>query len=61
MLIRFVVFLQRKPGQPEPKPFANFTVFHDSLISRLKGVNQIQLSFDRRTKEIESKFADQFA
>ena len=50
---------QRKAGQ-EPKPFTNFNVFHDSLISRLKSVNSIQLAFDRRTREIEIKFQDQF-
>jgi hypothetical protein len=54
-------FSQRKPGQTEPKPFSNFSIFHDSLIHRVKAVNQIQVSFERRTKEIENKFSDQFA
>ncbi|KDE03126.1 hypothetical protein MVLG_06364 [Microbotryum lychnidis-dioicae p1A1 Lamole] len=52
---------QRKSAQAEPKPFTNFVIFHDSLISRLKSVNQLQVSFDRRTREIETKFSDQFA
>ncbi|SCZ97806.1 BZ3501_MvSof-1269-A2-R1_Chr7-2g09322 [Microbotryum saponariae] len=52
---------QRKSGQSELKPFTNFVIFHDSLISRLKSVNQLQVSFDRRTREIETKFSDQFA
>lgn len=61
LILASLTHSQRKPGHPEPKPFANFSVFHDSLISRLKGVNQIQLTFERRTKEIESNFGDQFA
>ncbi|SCV70616.1 BQ2448_3378 [Microbotryum intermedium] len=52
---------QRKSGQADPKPFTNFVIFHDSLISRLKSVNQLQASFDRRAREIETKFSDHFA
>src|SRR6202042_2114472 len=37
--------------QAETKPFTNFSVFHDNLITRLKALSQIQLDFDRRCKE----------
>ncbi|KAI5474861.1 hypothetical protein MNV49_002324, partial [Pseudohyphozyma bogoriensis] len=50
----------RRPGQAEPKPFTNFNVFHDSLLSRVKNVNSISQSFDRRAKEMEARFSDQF-
>lgn len=50
---------QRKKGETDVKPFTNFGVFHDNLISRLKSVSQIQLSFDKRVKDIENKFSDQ--
>ncbi|KAK4701233.1 MFS transporter, PHS family, inorganic phosphate transporter, partial [Phenoliferia sp. Uapishka_3] len=49
----------RRSGS-DPKPFTNFSVFHDSLIARLKSVNQVTLSFDRRTREIDTKFQEQF-
>lgn len=39
----------------ETKPFTNFSVFHDNLISRLKSLSQIQLDFDKRTKEMDTK------
>jgi hypothetical protein len=45
----------------EAKPFTNFTVFHDNLISRLKALSQIQLEFDKRCKEAENKFQDRLA
>ncbi|KAK7679624.1 hypothetical protein QCA50_017336 [Cerrena zonata] len=48
----------KKNGQAETKPFTNFSVFHDNLITRLKALSQIQLDFDKRVKEAESKFAD---
>ena len=34
----------------ETKPFTNFSVFHDNLISRLKSLSQIQLDFDKKCK-----------
>jgi len=37
-------------GQAETKPFTNFSVFHDNLITRLKALSQIQLDFDKRSR-----------
>ena len=51
---------QKKHGQAETKPFTNFSVFHDNLITRLKALSQIQLDLDRRCKEAEARFADKF-
>ncbi|KAJ3743052.1 hypothetical protein DFH05DRAFT_1499088 [Lentinula detonsa] len=48
----------KKGGQAETKPFTNFSVFHDNLITRLKALSQIQLDFDKRCKEIEGRFTD---
>ncbi|KII89526.1 hypothetical protein PLICRDRAFT_160873 [Plicaturopsis crispa FD-325 SS-3] len=48
----------KKGGQAETKPFTNFGVFHDNLITRLKALSQIQLDFDKRVKEAEAKFTD---
>ena len=56
----FVLFTD-KLQKGEAKPFTNFTVFHDNLISRLKALSQIQLEFDKRCKEAESKFQDRLA
>jgi len=50
-----------KTAKGEAKPFTNFTVFHDNLISRLKALSQIQLEFDKRCKEAENKFQDRLA
>ncbi|KAF8635594.1 hypothetical protein AX15_000239 [Amanita polypyramis BW_CC] len=50
----------RKGGQAETKPFTNFSVFHDNLITRLKALSQIQLDFDKRAKETEARFAERF-
>ncbi|CAL1703091.1 unnamed protein product [Somion occarium] len=47
-----------KNGQAETKPFTNFSVFHDNLITRLKALSQIQLDFDKRVKDAESKYAE---
>ncbi|KAG8219163.1 hypothetical protein J3R82DRAFT_4931 [Butyriboletus roseoflavus] len=48
----------KKGGQAETKPFTNFSVFHDNLITRLKALSQIQLDFDKRVKEAEVRFAE---
>ena len=53
-----IIFLQKKSGQAETKPFTNFSVFHDNLITRLKALSQIQMDFDRRCKEIEARFTE---
>jgi chromosome segregation ATPase len=53
--------LQKKGTQGETKPFTNFTVFHDNLISRLKALSQIQLDFDKRVKDVEHKFSEKMA
>ncbi|KAI5831380.1 hypothetical protein K523DRAFT_237634 [Schizophyllum commune Tattone D] len=47
-----------KGGQAETKPFTNFGVFHDNLITRLKQLSQIHVDFERRAKEAENRFAD---
>ncbi|KAF7974233.1 hypothetical protein HWV62_13114 [Athelia sp. TMB] len=51
----------KKGGQAETKPFTNFSVFHDNLITRLKALSQIQLDFDRRCKEAENRFTEKLA
>ncbi|KAF8162679.1 hypothetical protein B0H34DRAFT_290369 [Crassisporium funariophilum] len=48
----------KKGNQAETKPFTNFSVFHDNLITRLKALSQIQLDFDKRCKDVEARFAD---
>ncbi|EJU05899.1 hypothetical protein DACRYDRAFT_86834 [Dacryopinax primogenitus] len=48
----------RNAGQPDPKPFTNFPIFHEKLMGRLKSVSQIQLDFDKRCKEIEVHFTE---
>ncbi|KAF9045716.1 hypothetical protein BDZ89DRAFT_1058679 [Hymenopellis radicata] len=45
-------------GAAETKPFTNFSVFHDNLISRLKSLSQIQLEFDKRVKETEGRYTE---
>lgn len=52
------ISFSKKNGQAETKPFTNFTVFHDNLITRLKALSQIQLDFDRRCREAEGRFAE---
>jgi len=48
----------KKNGQAETKPFTNFGVFHDNLITRLKALSQIQLDFDKRCKDAEGQYAE---
>ncbi|KAJ7583262.1 hypothetical protein C8J56DRAFT_953479 [Mycena floridula] len=48
----------KKGGQAETKPFTNFSVFHDNLITRLKALSQIQLDFDKKCKDIEGRFVE---
>jgi hypothetical protein len=52
----FLSFSQKKGNQVETKPFTNFSVFHDNLITRLGALSQIQLDFDKCVKEAETKF-----
>ena len=47
--------------KPETKPFTNFSVFHDSLITRLKSLSQIQDNFEKRHKDLETKYTDKFS
>lgn len=51
----------RKRGEGDLKPFTNFAVFHDSLISRLRKVSDIQVQFDQKSKAIEEKFVEKFS
>jgi chromosome segregation ATPase len=53
--------VQKKSGQAETKPFTNFAVFHDNLITRLKALSQIQLDFDKRCKDIENQFLEKLS
>jgi hypothetical protein len=49
--------LQKKGGQAETKPFTDFAVFHDNIVTRLKALSQIQLDFDKRCQDVENRFA----
>ncbi|KAI0728881.1 hypothetical protein C8Q72DRAFT_832456 [Fomitopsis betulina] len=51
----------KKHGQAETKPFTNFSVFHDNLISRLKQLSEIQGIFDKRVKDAEGKYAEKLS
>ncbi|KAL0569917.1 hypothetical protein V5O48_012048 [Marasmius crinis-equi] len=48
----------KKGGQAETKPFTNFGVFHDNLLTRLKTLTQIQGEFEKRCKEAEGRFVE---
>ncbi|KAH8919162.1 hypothetical protein BT69DRAFT_1337528, partial [Atractiella rhizophila] len=50
----------RKPGQQEAKPYSNFDVFQDNLMNRMKGIGNLRTTFEKRAKELETKFFDQF-
>ena len=47
--------------KPETRPYTNFSVFHDLLMSRLKTLNQLATNFESRSKEIETRFTDKLA
>ncbi|KAK0205651.1 hypothetical protein IW262DRAFT_1422035, partial [Armillaria fumosa] len=53
-----ILGVDKTPKKGETKPFTNFSVFHDNLITRLKALTQIQLDFDKRCKEVEGRFMD---
>ncbi|KAA1074800.1 hypothetical protein PGT21_020881 [Puccinia graminis f. sp. tritici] len=42
------------------KPFTNFTVFHESIINRLKSLGAMQSGFDTKIKEVEKKLEKQY-
>jgi chromosome segregation ATPase len=48
----------KKGSQAETKPYTNFGVFHDNLISRLKSLSQVQLNFEKRAKEAETRYTE---
>ena len=52
---------QKKHGQAETKPFTNFTVFHDNLITRLKALSHIQTEFEKRVKDADQRYSEKLA
>ncbi|KAI1785614.1 hypothetical protein LXA43DRAFT_1036902 [Ganoderma leucocontextum] len=48
----------KKHGQAETKPFTNFNVFHDNLITRLKALSHIQTEFEKRVKDADQRYTD---
>ncbi|POW18508.1 hypothetical protein PSHT_05707 [Puccinia striiformis] len=44
----------------DAKPFTNFTVFHESIINRLKSLGAMQSGFDTKIKEVEKKLEKQY-
>ena len=57
----FLSFSQKKGNQAETKPFTNFGVFRHNLITWLKALSQMQLDFDKRVREAETKFSEKLA
>ncbi|KAH6904341.1 hypothetical protein BKA70DRAFT_530754 [Coprinopsis sp. MPI-PUGE-AT-0042] len=51
----------KKGSAAETKPFTNFSVFHDNLITRLKQVSQISFEFDKKLKGAEGRYSDRLA
>ncbi|GAA6019786.1 hypothetical protein JCM8202_001220 [Rhodotorula sphaerocarpa] len=50
---------RKSTSSEQPAPFSNFPIFHERLLERLKGITQLHMSFERRTKELETRFVDQ--
>ncbi|KAF8332590.1 uncharacterized protein EI90DRAFT_671985 [Cantharellus anzutake] len=47
-----------KGTSAETKPFTNFAIFHDNIISRLKSLSQIQTDVQKRVKEAETRLTE---
>jgi flagellar motility protein MotE (MotC chaperone) len=58
LLMFIYIKTQKKGNQAETKPFTNFSIFHDNLITRLKSLSQIQTDFEKRCKDAEAKFSE---
>ncbi|CAG8474184.1 14801_t:CDS:10 [Funneliformis caledonium] len=43
-----------------PKPSANFALFHEHLLSKLKTLSHVYNTFDLRTKEIDNRWQEQY-
>ncbi|RIA84854.1 hypothetical protein C1645_398480 [Glomus cerebriforme] len=43
-----------------PKPSTNFDLFHDQLLSKIKTLTHVQNTFDRRAKEIDNRWQEQY-
>ncbi|CAI2188040.1 3097_t:CDS:10 [Funneliformis geosporum] len=43
-----------------PKPSANFALFHEHLLSKLKTLSHVYNTFDRRIKEIDNRWQEQY-
>ncbi|KAM0792032.1 hypothetical protein ACM66B_006259 [Microbotryomycetes sp. NB124-2] len=50
----------RRTSQAEPLPHSNFGAFQDSLLSRMRGIAQLQSDFERRTREVEGKLSEEY-
>ncbi|KAH8114261.1 hypothetical protein DFH11DRAFT_1877990 [Phellopilus nigrolimitatus] len=53
-----ILGVDKTSKKAETKPFTNFSVFHELLMSRLKALNQISSDFERRSKEVEARYSD---
>ncbi|KIJ55762.1 hypothetical protein M422DRAFT_240378 [Sphaerobolus stellatus SS14] len=51
--------IPRKSGS-ETKPYTNFAVFHENLMSRLKALSHVQMEFDKRTKDVEARLTENY-
>ncbi|CAG8465628.1 1197_t:CDS:10, partial [Ambispora leptoticha] len=43
-----------------PKPSTNFNLFHEHLLSKLKTLNHVHTTFERRAKEIDTRWQEQY-
>lgn len=52
--------LSSRKSDEETKPFTNFSIFHDSLLARLKRVGDMRAHFEQRSKEMETELAERY-
>ncbi|KDN52741.1 hypothetical protein K437DRAFT_220185 [Tilletiaria anomala UBC 951] len=53
--------VSRKRDDADLKPFTNFGIFHDSLLSRMRRLGELRTHFDTKAKEMEAKFLEHFS
>ncbi|EOQ99612.1 hypothetical protein E3P92_00594 [Wallemia ichthyophaga] len=66
LLLTIYQYMEKLVGPSDRKhsdarPYNNFNAFHENVISKMRKVSSLQLKFDSRAKEIESKWMDKFA
>ena len=56
-----IIGVEKNRKNSDARPYNNFNAFHENLISKMKSISNIQLKFDKKSKDIENVWVEKFA